>query len=65
MNETPGECPTNNNTINIEVYILIAELTCTLLLGIFTSYKLDHLKIIVDHLECCCCFECDGVSISE
>ena len=53
-----------HNEINIEVYILIAELSMTLMLGIFTSYKLNHLKLIVDHLKCGC-FECDGISLSE
>jgi len=61
MNHTI-EC---HNEINVEVYILLIELSMSLLLGIFTSYKLNHLKLIIDTCKCGCCFECEGVSLSE
>lgn len=47
---------------NIFIYVMLGFELLNSIVGVWTSYKLGHLNLNIEHLECCC-LEFDNLNI--
>ena len=61
MNDTNTENLGNNNE-NIFIYIMLGIECLTAFVSLWTSYKMGHILLNVEHLRCCC-LEFDNINL--
>lgn len=44
---------TENSNNNIEIYILMAEMSVNLLIALYTSYRLGYIELSITDFSCC------------